>query len=93
MQEITPVLLIRSRRRNRSIVFVNICSCAVVPYNKKIMEDPNSIIYMVIGESGITMNDHTVYDVAVNAAVINAAKLNKEIMNKVRNIFFFVELN
>jgi riboflavin synthase len=83
MQEVTPALLIRTRRPNRTVVYVNICSCVSVPYNKKIMEDPNSIIYMVLGESGLTANDHTVYDIAVNGAVINAAKLNKEIMTKV----------
>jgi hypothetical protein len=55
-----------------------------VPTNHKGFEKEDGIIFMVIGELGVTANDHSVFDIAVNPAVIqNARKKPEELLGKV----------
>jgi hypothetical protein len=82
--EINSEFVIKTRRVNRSVVYVNICSCPAVPANPKGFEKEDGIIFMVIGEVGVTANDHSVFDIAVNPAVTqNARKKPEELLSKV----------
>jgi hypothetical protein len=86
--EITPAFVIKARRPNHSIVFVNICSCPEVPFNPTSFQ-PEGIIFMVVGEIGHSFHDHTVYDIAVSPYVIETATKNAQVFHKVSFVCCF----
>jgi hypothetical protein len=89
--EISPEFVLKTRRVNRSVVYVNICSCPAVPANPKGFEKEDAILFMVIGELGVTANDHSVFDIAVNPVVIqNARKKPEELLSKVSGNRFLI---
>jgi hypothetical protein len=83
--------VIKARRPNHTIVFVNICSCAEVPFNPSSFR-PDGIIFMVVGEIGHSFHDHTVYDIAVSPYVIETATKNAQVFHKVSFSFVCLSL-
>jgi hypothetical protein len=83
LQELTPGIVIKTRRPNRKVVYVNICSCPAIPNNSKAFDNETNPFCLVVGEIGATLNDSVVYDVAVHPTVIETAKKSKEVFSRV----------
>lgn len=86
VMEIFPAFVVKTRRPNRTVVFVNICSCRGVPHNQNGLDKDDGILYMCCGEKGITANDHSVYDIAVSPTLVTLARKDRAILTKVNNI-------
>jgi len=83
VMEIFPAFVVKTRRPNRTVVFVNICSCRGVPHNQNGLDKDDGILYMCCGEKGITANDHSVYDIAVSPTLVTLARKDRAILTKV----------
>jgi hypothetical protein len=81
--EIKPAIVIKTRRPNRSTVYINICISEHVPYNTKVLESDDKLFYLVCGEVGIAVNGHSVYDFAVNPKAIVDARYDQAMLARV----------
>ena len=85
-----PIFVMRARRESdRSNVYINLCTCAEVPFNTVHGVENETVIYLLVGEKEVAVNDSDVYDVAVSPLVWEEIQHDKTGTYKAKVRLFF----